>query len=125
MNKDAVNHILNMNNQIKKAMSEATDALMREQKIYSLTGLSAEKIIELFAQGYTIVEPPIIKELKEKKMDLTDEEMIAMREKKEVKKLIEACDKCSWRVTFYGKDREIVRDALVFYEAHKKKEEED
>lgn len=62
--------------------------------------------------------------MKERNMELDDEELIVLKEKKELKKLIEACDKCSWRVTFYGKDREIVKNALLCYEAIGKQIEE-
>ena len=48
-------------------------------------------------------------------MDLDDDEMIAMREKRDLNKMITECEESSHAVTFYGSDKQIVEKALRFY----------
>lgn len=50
-------------------------------------------------------------------MDLDDEEMIAVREKRDLNKMIDECEKAEHAVTFYGKDRKIAEEALKCYRA--------
>lgn len=52
-------------------------------------------------------------------MELDDDEMIAMREKRDLNKMIDECEKAEHAVTFYGKDRKIAEEALKCYRAAK------
>lgn len=52
-------------------------------------------------------------------MDLDDEEMIAMREKRDLNNMIDECEKAEHAVTFYGSDRKIAEEALKCYRAAK------
>lgn len=48
-------------------------------------------------------------------MDLDDDEMIAVREKRDLNKMIEECEKAEHAVTFYGSDKKIAEEALKCY----------
>lgn len=50
-------------------------------------------------------------------MELDDDEMIAMREKRDLNKMIEECEKAEHAVTFYGSDKKIAEEALKCYKA--------
>lgn len=54
-------------------------------------------------------------------MDLDDDEMIAMREKRDLNKMITECEESSHAVTFYGSDKQIVEKALRFYKKAQEK----
>ena len=49
--------IRNIENIYNRVISDGTDAIIREQKIYALTGLTTESLIKLFSKGYTLKPP--------------------------------------------------------------------